>query len=253
MKIIKRIINTLKNRRVLYSIYFNYKYLPMHQAKHLPIIFYKNAYAKISHGGKIILSDDMIARKCKVYIGVPVLDFEYQCEKTFISIYYGTLIIDGKFEMRRGACINVKGNLKCGHDVLFGPRSRVRVYNEIILGNHVRIAHETQIFDTNFHYMEKIENPGFIPISKPVYIGSYCWIGNRSTLNLGTILPDYTIVASNSLVNKDFSSLNPYSIIGGIPAKFLKEGYTRVWDMKKECEYQQQEFEWAHNLWNSSM
>ena len=76
-------------------------------------------------------------------------------------------------------------------------------------------------------------------MSKPVSIGNFSWIGNRSTIGPGAKLPDYTIVASNSFVNKDFSSL-----IGGIPAKLIREGWTRVWDTKREFEYQKKEFPW---------
>lgn len=85
--------------------------------------------------------------------------------------------------------------------------------------------------------MEKVDTPGYYPISKPISIGNFSWIGNRTTIGPGSILPDYTIVASNSLVNKDFSILNPYSTIGGIPAKFIREGWTRVWDTEREFTY----------------
>lgn len=243
-KKIKAIYIAFKTKRVLYTIYFNYKRLPFSQAKSLPIIFYKHAYATISGGGKIILSDNFIANKQKVHIGFPAYDFEYQCEKTHLNISHGTLTVNGKLEFRRGCIIDVKGDMECGNDVLFGPRCRIRVHNKTTLGNFIRIAHETQLFDSNFHFSEKIDEPGYYPISKPITIGSYCWIGNRSTLSPGVVLPDYTTVASNSLVNKNFSALSKYSTIGGVPAKFIREGYTRVWDTNREQEYHRKEFVW---------
>lgn len=241
---IKALFITIKTKRVFYSIYFNYKHLPYHQAKQLPIIFYKHAYATISNNGKIIISDDMIINKRKVLIGTHSLDFEYQCEKTHLNVYEGTLYINGKLEFRRGCIIDIRGNMFCDDDVLFGPRCRIRVHNKLSLGNHIRIAHETQIFDSNFHFSEKIDAPGYYPISKPINIGSYCWIGNRTTISPGVILPDYTIVTSNSLVNKNFSSLTKYSTIGGVPAKFIRDGYARVWDTNRELEYHKREFIW---------
>ena len=63
----------------------------------------------------------------------------------------------------------------------------------------------------------------------------------------GVILPSYTVVASNSLVNKDFSSLKPNSVIGGVPAKLIKEKYARVWDTDRELEYHMKEFKWLRN------
>ena len=238
------LINALKTKRVFYTIWFNFKYLPSCQARKLPIIFYKQAYAEILGGGKIVVSDDVIKRGKKIAIGSHTKDFEYQCEKTYLCVDGGTVYFNGQFDARRGVIMDIRGEAVFEDGVLFGPRCRVRIHNKGYFGNSIRIAHETQIFDTNFHFMEKVEEPGYYPISKPISIGSYCWVGNRSTISPGACLPNYTTVASNSLVNKDFSSLNPYSTIGGIPAKFIREGWTRVWDTKREFEYQKREFAW---------
>lgn len=37
----------------------------------------------------------------------------------------------------------------------------------------------------------------------------------------GTVIPDHTIVSSNSLCNKDYSDVPQFSIIGGIPARLI--------------------------------
>lgn len=243
-KNIKSLFNLITKTRFLYSLYFNFKHLPFNQAKGLPIRFYKKSYATIGKTAKITLTDKFIASKEKVHIGSAAKDFEYGCEITHLAIPFGEFIINGKFEARRGCQIDIRGKFTTGNSVLFGPRCRIRIHNKAELGNEVRIAHETQIFDSNFHYTENVSQPGFIPISKPIYIGSRCWIGNRCTVGPGTHLPDYTTVTSNSLVNKNFSTLSPYSTIGGIPAKFIREGYTRVWDTKRELEYHKTEFDW---------
>ena len=245
---VKAIFIAFKTKRVFYTIYFNFKYLPIHQAKLLPIIFYKHAYATISNGGKIILSDDMVARNCKVHIGMHTLDFEYQCEKTHLSISsHGILFINGKLEFRRGCIIDIRGNVSLGDKVRFAPRCRLRVHKELVCGSDVAFSHETQVFDSNFHYMEPEDSPGFYPISKRIVVGSHCWISNRCTLTPGTVLPDNIVVASNSLVNKDFSSLPKNSLIGGVPAKLIKERYARVWDTDREQEYHKREFKWYGN------
>lgn len=234
---IKSLFIILIKQRVLYTILFNFKNLPFKQAKKCPIIFYKHSYGKITNGGKIILSDKVLINKKKIIIGFPAEDFEYQCEKTVLNIEYGSAYFNGRFCARRGVIIDIKGNAYFEDDVLFGPRCRIRIHNKGYFGKSIRVAHETQVFDTNFHFMEKVDTPGYYPISKPISIGNFSWIGNRTTIGPGSILPDYTIVASNSLVNKDFSILNPYSTIGGIPAKFIREGWTRVWDTEREFTY----------------
>lgn len=69
------------------------------------------------------------------------------------------------------------------------------------------------------------------PMTKPIHLGQYCWIGNRSTLMPGTVLPDRIIVASNSLLNKNYvvRGVQPYSILGGMPAAVIKEGVERIY------------------------
>lgn len=251
MKFIKSILTRLlsyRDKRIIYSIYFNFKHLPFHQAKHFPIIFFRQAYATVAAGGKIVLNDSAVLQGKKIYIGMHVNDFEYQCEKTHLHIHSGKIELNGQFEARRGCIIDIRGLASIGDKVRLGPRCRMRIHNKLVIGNDVAISHESQIFDTNFHYIEKVANPQFVPISRPISIGSYVWIGNRTTISPGTILPDFTICASNSLVNKDFSLLPPYSLIGGVPAKFIKEGYTRVWDTKREMEYHKKEFEWYRAL-----
>ena len=60
------------------------------------------------------------------------------------------------------------------------------------------------------------------PISEPqnVIIGKHCWITSRCTILKRTNLPDGTICAANSLINKEFTEEN--TLIGGVPAKVLK-------------------------------
>jgi acetyltransferase-like isoleucine patch superfamily enzyme len=228
-------------------VFFCFKNLPFKQALKLPIKFYNDAYCDISKYGKIILTDDFIKNNCKILIGQKVKDFDYQCEKTYLNIM-GTLIFKGNFKSLRGANIDVRGILEFDDDVLVGPRVRIRAHNSIKIGRNARIAHEVQMFDTNFHFTEDPSSPGFKNISKPIEIGNYCWIGNRTTISAGVTLPDYTIVGSNSLVNKDFSKLEKFSLIAGVPAKHIKTGISRVWDTERELSYFLKEFKWYRRL-----
>lgn len=237
-------VKAFREQRIFYSKYFCYKYLPKEQARHTPIRFYRDSMGIIKNGGKIILED--WTPSTRILVGQPTHDFEIGGEKTVLSIDHGELIIKGGQSIRKGSHIDVRGKLILGIDGVFGPRCKIRVHNSVVLGNYFRVAHETQIFDSNFHFSEKVEAPGFYPCSRPIVIGERCWIGNRCTISPGTVLPDYTTVTSNSVVNKDFSSLPAYPTIGGLPAKFIREGWTRVWDTAREQEYQKQLFPWIN-------
>lgn len=56
---------------------------------------------------------------------------------------------------------------------------------------------------------------------KDTKIGSYCWIGMNSVILGGVVLGDHTIVAAGSIVTTSFPL--GYCIIGGVPAKIIKE------------------------------
>jgi acetyltransferase-like isoleucine patch superfamily enzyme len=52
-----------------------------------------------------------------------------------------------------------------------------------------------------------------------VVIGNDVWIGNSSTIMSGVTISDGAIIAANSHIVKD---VEPYSIVGGNPAKHIK-------------------------------
>lgn len=56
--------------------------------------------------------------------------------------------------------------------------------------------------------------------TKSVKIGKNCWIGNSVTILAGVELGDNVTIGANSVVTKSFPS---NVVIGGVPAKVLKE------------------------------
>jgi acetyltransferase-like isoleucine patch superfamily enzyme len=52
-----------------------------------------------------------------------------------------------------------------------------------------------------------------------IIIGNDVWIGRGATILSGVNIGDGAVIGANSLVSKD---INPYSIVGGNPAKLLK-------------------------------
>tara|TARA_Y100001933_G_scaffold251641_1_gene289595 strand:- start:1256 stop:1885 length:630 start_codon:yes stop_codon:yes gene_type:complete len=56
-----------------------------------------------------------------------------------------------------------------------------------------------------------------------ITIGNDVWIGANVSLMDGVKIGDGAIVAANALVTKD---VEPYSIVGGVPAKIIKKRFT---------------------------
>ena len=55
-----------------------------------------------------------------------------------------------------------------------------------------------------------------------IVIGSHVWIGCGVKIYKGTVIPDGSVIAANSVVRGVFTT--PGSLIGGHPARVLREG-----------------------------
>lgn len=214
------------------TIYINFKFFPWKIAKKLPIIIIgKTDISRCN--GKIVLKDP--PRFAMLVIGAPNPPNTNCFETTFWV--NGTLELSDHVRIHRGSSLNVaKGAvLSIGREVLFNVFCKIRCWNNIRIGSYCRFAWDCQIFDSNFHYM--LDTKGYTKRhTGSVLIGESCWLGNRATVNKGTVLPNKTIVASGSIVNKDFSQYGESITIGGVPAKYITNEFRRIVNLKKEAE-----------------
>ncbi len=211
-------------------LYFNFKMLPFKQAIKLPFDFYhKVRFQDLS--GRIILNCDSIKRGS--YHWGLIQHEIFPALESIISIK-GTLIINGSSIAFGGGTmleINENSVLELNDDLLIAPRTKIILQESVLIGKHVRVGWESQILDSNFHFMRNLLTGEIKKRTSPIKIGNYCWIGNRVTIGKGTVLPDHCIVASNSICNKAFSNINSKSItIAGLPAKQISENWERIFE-----------------------
>ena len=86
----------------------------------------------------------------------------------------------------------------------------------IILEDHVAIGPQTVFFAAG-HDATKLSLPdtaGTIRVCRDV------WIGGNSTILQGVTIGEGAVVAAGSVVTKD---VEPYTIVGGVPAKKIKD------------------------------
>jgi len=75
-----------------------------------------------------------------------------------------------------------------------------------------------------------------------VEIGNDVWIGNNVTLFDGIKIGDGAIIASGAIVTKD---VEPYSIVGGIPAKLIRMRFTEKQIISlKNIKWWAKDFKW---------
>ncbi|HEY8931274.1 MAG TPA: DapH/DapD/GlmU-related protein [Mucilaginibacter sp.] len=88
--------------------------------------------------------------------------------------------------------------------------------NGVIIGDDTIFAPGVKIISAN-HDMDdyKKHDKG----GSPIIIGKKCWLGTNSVILPGVELGDNVIVGAGSVVTKSFG---PNVIIGGVPAKIIK-------------------------------
>ena len=151
----------------------------------------------------------------------------------------GTMVLNGSTRFFQGTYVLVsdKAILTCGGIYnMFGTGCKIICFNRITIGKRVDVTWECQIMDTSFHYIgqQGEELDDIPPLTKEIVIGNYVWIGNRSTITKGAVIPDESIIASNSLVNKDLSEHGSYCLFAGVPVKVVKEEVRRIWNESDE-------------------
>jgi acetyltransferase-like isoleucine patch superfamily enzyme len=94
--------------------------------------------------------------------------------------------------------------------------------NVILVGHNVNLI-TSYPFGTIHQDVFPFSNQFHPVIKGDVVVGNDVWIGQGSTIMMGIKIGDGAIIAANSHVVKD---VEPYSIVGGNPAKVLKKRFT---------------------------
>ena len=128
--------------------------------------------------------------------------------------------IGNNFKIYENCIIAIgKGEIMIGDNGLLGVGSYINCGNEkLMIGNGVAIAPFCKIFTYSHHYQS---SEGVINSYKTgdVIIEDDVLIGANTVILPGITIGRSSIIAANSLVNKD---VEPYSIVGGSPARFIK-------------------------------
>jgi acetyltransferase-like isoleucine patch superfamily enzyme len=107
-------------------------------------------------------------------------------------------------------------NLRIGKNVFINACCCFQDQGGITIGDGTLIGHRVVLATLNH---------GFLPEKRkfnypaPITIGKNVWIGSGATVLPGVAIGDNAIVAAGAVVNEDVAA---DSIVGGVPAKFLK-------------------------------
>ena len=111
--------------------------------------------------------------------------------------------------------------MQIGAYTYIGPNSFVQDYAALLtVGEHVSIAQNVNIMSSSGPNASVLMQRYFPPLQAPVHIGDHCWIGANAVIMPGVTLGEFCVVAANSFVSRSFE---PFSVIGGNPARLLRK------------------------------
>ena len=242
-KLLKIIYVLFFRSRLFSTIKINFKMLPFNQAIHFPIVVYSKTNFR-SLKGKIeikgCLDFDMISIGQQGYVATTKPVSNWTIEGTIV--FYGcTAFYQGTYLLVAKDAILTFGNVKSSDNfgkssITIGSNTKIMCFESITIGEFARIPWDVQLIDTSFHYIENSFGEAQ-SLTKPIVIGDWVWIGNRSTISRGAVIPNNSVVCSNSMVNKDLSLYGEHCMFAGSPAVKKSEGLSRVWDEHKQAEY----------------
>ncbi len=120
-----------------------------------------------------------------------------------------------------GIKINPCINLKLGNNVDLAWGVLITTTGGVEIGDRTLVGYGTNILSAN-HVIP--ENRGRIfesgHIKKKVIIANDVWIGSNCIILAGTRIGEGAVVAAGSVITKD---VEPFTIVGGIPAKVIKK------------------------------
>lgn len=108
--------------------------------------------------------------------------------------------IGSKNYFNRNVMLDACGSIEIGNENMFGP--------------------DIYITDSNHTYELGVSPRSQAMQVGRVKIGNYCWIGAKVVILKDVELGDYCVVAAGAVVTKSFPA---GSVIGGVPAKLLKQ------------------------------
>lgn len=138
----------------------------------------------------------------------------------------GTVIFKGKCKIGNASAVSVgpRGNLTFGNDFVATASLKLASYWHISFGGNVLCGWDCLFADTDFHQLTSIGNKSQPKAYSEIHIGQGCWFALKTIVMKGTEIPDYCVVAANSLLNKSYMDVEPYSLLAGQPATVRKVG-----------------------------
>jgi acetyltransferase-like isoleucine patch superfamily enzyme len=106
--------------------------------------------------------------------------------------------------------------LKVGNNSIIGNDAMLDARNGITIGDNVSLSMGVWVWTME----HDPQDPWYSATGGPVVIHDYAWVSCRVVILPGVTIGEGAVVAAGAVVTKD---VPPYTVVGGVPAKFICE------------------------------
>ena len=221
MRKVRKIFSIL--RCLPQTIYFNFRYFPFKQAWKIPVILYKPKF--IACKGKVVLEAEHIT------LGMIKLGFNQAHAYPHSGIVWenngGTIVFKGKALIGNNSslCVGPNAQVTFGDNFNATTTFKLVCWNKIVFDYNVRFGWDNLVLDTSFHRLKYLDGGYASKGYGTINIAHDAWVATKCIILANTETQPYTVVATNSLLQKKYNS--SFVLLGGSPAKIIKEGIYR--------------------------
>lgn len=212
------------------TIWINFRCLKFKDACKLPIWVYK--YTKFNSVGKI----KIVAEKIQSGL-IRIGSIGNASREHTIIENSGIIIFKGSTSIFRGCYIYNRGNIIFQGKNLLSEGCTLKILDSLEIGEMSILGSETYIIDTDFHFSIDTKTGIIKNNTKGIKIGPYNWFGTKTFVKKG-VRTGYGMVtaAAYTVLTKDYSTLDNFTVVGGNPAKPIAKGLRGIFNESADKE-----------------
>ncbi|WKV13133.1 hypothetical protein [Marivirga harenae] len=214
------------------TILLNFKTLPIRHAVKLPIFIYGKAKFKNLKGDIEIIGN---INTGMIQFGKDIDGFPQSYLPITIHIgnkiiFNGPVIFSGGINLT-----NWTGIINFGRCTTFGSGVVIKSTTLVKIGNYTRITPNCVLMDSDVHFVTNINTGKINRNNGEIIIGEKVWVNSGTVITKGCVIPDQSIVARNSFLNRDYSiDCKSNAFIVGSPGKIKATGVYRIFSFDSE-------------------
>ncbi|MDE5985538.1 MAG: sugar O-acetyltransferase [Eubacterium sp.] len=113
-------------------------------------------------------------------------------------------------------------NIMIGKNVFINSGCHFQDQGGIEIGDGTLIGHNVVLATINHDLNSSMKRKNHYA---PIKIGNNVWIGSNATILQGVTIGEWAVIAAGAVVTKD---VEPYTVVGGVPAKLIKKVKTET-------------------------